>query len=127
MSFQIKIHYDNHPGFQEPYIWIWYEGSAKPDDFPPTGQDIFGSVYDISVRRPEFGLKFKDGPGPAGPWEDRRLDRNYRSLERCESNLVPNEIWCKGDKAFVYPVESKAPEPISAEISLRQLSFKRGI
>lgn len=126
MPFQIKTHYDNHLGFQEPYIWIWYEGSAKSDDFPPTGEDAFGFVYDISVRRPEFGFKFKNGPGSAGPWEDRGLDRNYRSLERGGSDLIPNEIWCKGNKAFVYQVEPRAPEPVSARTFLRQLSFKQG-
>jgi len=76
MPFQIEIHYDNQPSFQEPHIWIWYVGSVTEDDFPPTGSDAFGLVYDIPVRRPDFGFKSKEGPGTAGPWEDRRPDLN---------------------------------------------------
>jgi 1,4-alpha-glucan branching enzyme len=127
MLYQIKIHYNNCPGFQDPHIWIWYEGSGTADDVAPTGQDAFGSVFDLSVRRPEFGLKFKDGPGTAGPWEDRRLDRTYRSLERGSDSLVPSEIWCKGDNPFVYQVEPRTPESVSAKDFLEQLTFKRGV
>jgi 1,4-alpha-glucan branching enzyme len=133
MSFQIKIHYDNHPGFQDPHIWIWSVGSALQGDFPPAGQDTFGFVYDIADQppgfslKPNFSFKFKDGPGTAGPWEDSSLNREYRPLELDNDNLVPNEIWCKGNKAFVYPVEPRAAEAVSAETFLGQLSFKPGI
>jgi hypothetical protein len=133
MSFQIKIHYDNQPGFQDPHIWIWSVGSALQGDFSPTGQNTFGFVYDIPDQppgfslKPNFSFKFKDGPGTAGPWEDSSLNREYRPLELGNGNLVPNEIWCKGNKAFVYSVEPRAPEAVSAETFLGQLSFKPGI
>lgn len=133
MSFQIRIHYDNQPGFQDPHIWIWSPGSAVQADFPATGQDTFGFVYDISDQppaftlKPKFSFKFKDGPGSAGPWEDSGLDRNYHSLELSSDNLVPDEIWCQGNHAFVYSVEPRAPEPVSAETFLGGLAFKEGL
>ncbi|GIK41585.1 MAG: hypothetical protein BroJett011_54180 [Chloroflexota bacterium] len=133
MSFQIKMHFDNYPGFKEPHIWIWSVGSAIQGDFPPAGRDAFGFVYAISDQppdftlKPKFSFKFKDGPGVAGSWEDSSLNRDYRSLELGDTNLVPNEIWCKGNKAFVYSVEPRAAESVSAETFLRQLVFKPGI
>src|SRR5215204_6959719 len=123
MPFRVKLHYDNNPGFRRPYLWAWYEGSSPQDDFEPTGEDPFGFAYDCSVRQQEFRFKFKEGSGTAGPWEDRSLDRLYRPLERHDDNLAPGEAWVRGDKAFVYHVEPKASEGVSAEVFLVQLSF----
>lgn len=102
MSFQIKIHYDNHPGFHEPHIWIWSVGSAIQGDFPPTGQDAFGLVYDISDQppdftvKPKFSFKFKDGPGTAGPWEDSSLNRDHRwfHLQMANTLIRPAVVVC---------------------------------
>jgi len=74
MGFLITVHYDNASGFQTPYLWIWYAGVDTPDEFAPTGSDIFGFLYAVEVKRNTFGFKFKDGPGTAGPWEDQSLD-----------------------------------------------------
>jgi 1,4-alpha-glucan branching enzyme len=41
--------------------------------------------------------------------------------------IAPKEIWCRGDKAFVYHVAPRAPEAESAEAFLQQLSFKIGV
>lgn len=127
MPFKMKVHYNNYSGFQAPYLWVWYKGSFIQDDFAPTGRDAFGFVYDISVRRPQFSFKFKEGLGTSGPWEDHSLDREYRPLRQNGSNIVADEVWCKGNKAFVYDVEPRPPEAESAETFLQQLSFKDGI
>jgi 1,4-alpha-glucan branching enzyme len=127
MPFRVKLHYDNNPSFRRPYLWAWYEGSSIQDDFEPTGEDPFGFAYNCSVRQQEFRFKFKEGSGTAGPWEDRSLDRLYRPLERHDDNLAPGEAWVRGDKAFVYHVEPKASEGVSAEVFLGQLSFEPGM
>ncbi len=125
MSFHMKFHYDNSLGFQDPYLWIWYTGSGS-EEKAPMAQDAFGFVYDVDVRRQEFGFKFKDGPGTLGPWEPGWLDRDCRPWKRSDGPGVLDEIWCRGDKAFVYPMAPKTPEPVSAEAFLRQLPFKPG-
>jgi 1,4-alpha-glucan branching enzyme len=127
MSFRLKLHYDNQPNFRRPYLWTWYEGSSIQDDFEPTGEDTFGFVYDCSVGRQEFRFKFKEGSGTAGPWENHGLDRLYRPLGRYNDNLTPGEVWVRGDKAFVYHVEPKASEGVSAKDFLVHLSFEPGI
>ena len=81
MAFNIDIHYDNSLGFANPYLWVWYSGSDLPDDLAPTGNDAFGVLFQVQVKRQEFRFKFKDGPGHAGPWEDPALDRSFRPLK----------------------------------------------
>jgi 1,4-alpha-glucan branching enzyme len=127
MSFSIRLHYDNRAGFDQPYLWIWYEGLRIQHDFAPIGEDSFGFVYDCSIEQQEFWFKFKEGPGTTGPWEVTGLDRYYRPLERSENNVSPNEIWCKGDKPFVYHVEPVTPQDRTAEDFLKELPFKVGI
>jgi 1,4-alpha-glucan branching enzyme len=123
MPFQIRLHYDNGRGFQLPHLWVWYAESAFQDDFAPTGQDAFGPVYDVTVRRPEFKFKFKEGPGTAGPWEDAGLDRDYRPLDLTGGQLTPAAVWCRSGKAFVYHVEPRTPEPVSAAAFVQGLPF----
>ncbi len=125
MSFTLKIHYKNHQ-FQNPYLWIWYDGSTQQDDLAATDTDDFGSIYQLSVLRSTFHFKFKEGAGIAGPWETDRFNRDYSPLEQIGNTLTPDEIWCQGDNAFVYHVEPRSAEPESAEDFLKQLSFKSG-
>ena len=97
MSFPIKVHYDNYSGFRQPYLWVWYyEQGYRQDDFAPTGQDEFGPVYDISVKLPTFGFKFKEGPGLSSYWEDRSLDRIYRPVRKRGNKIYPGQIWARG-------------------------------
>jgi Bacterial pullanase-associated domain len=56
MSFDVIIHYDNAFGFANPHLWVWYAGSSQSDEFPPTGNDGFGPVFAVTVRRQEFRL-----------------------------------------------------------------------
>jgi hypothetical protein len=126
MSFTINIHYDNSLQFANPYLWVWYSGSDQPDDFAPTGNDAFGILFQVQVKRQEFRFKFKDGPGSTGPWEGNALDRSFRPLKGI-SGPVLNEIWCVGNKAFVYQVLPRSPEPISAASFLAGIAPKPGV
>ncbi len=126
MPYPLTFHYDNSLGFRNPYLWIWYAGSEAADDLAPTGSDEFGCVYEVQVRRQQFGFKFKEGPGTLGPWEDGSRDRFYRPWKSSSGDSIVDEIWCRGDRAFVYPVAPKAPEPVSAVTFLQTLSFVPG-
>jgi 1,4-alpha-glucan branching enzyme len=126
MPFPIRVHFDNSSGFQNPHLWQWADGSSRTGDFAPSGQDSFGPFFDIEVSRPEFRFKFKAGSGTAGPWEADRLNRFYSWLTIGPGAISPAEIWAKGDKAFVYHVEPRAPESESAETFIKRLPFKPG-
>lgn len=126
MPYNITFHYNNSRGFQHPYLWVWYAGSAEADDLGPTAPDAFGFIYEVETRRPEFGFKFKEGSGVTGPWEGPNLDRTYRPLKG-SSNIILDEIWCISDKAFVYPIQPKEPEAVSAQHSLQQLAYAPGV
>jgi len=124
MPYTLHIHYDNAFKFAQPYIWIWYAGSSKRHDLPPTGEDAFGSVFTVEVIRPRFKFKFKDGAGDSGPWEDARLDRTFDPMEINDSQLSPDHIWIKADKPFVYEVLPRNAETQSAADFLANLEFK---
>jgi hypothetical protein len=79
------------------------------------------------VKRPEFQFKFKDGSGVAGPWESDGLNRSFRPLGDVSATLLPDEVWCRSDKAFVYSVRPRSPEAVRAADYLAQLSPKAGI
>lgn len=127
MPYPITVHYDNAPGFPAPHLWIWYAASAAPEDVAPTGQDAFGPVYAVQVKRPEFRFKFKDGPGTAGPWEGDDRERDYRPRRLENNQVAPNEVWARGDRAFVYDVAPRAPEAISAAAFVGGLAFPPGL
>jgi len=126
MGFSLRAHYDNASSFQNPHLWVWYDDSDASEDFAPTGSDTFGFVYEIEVKRNGFQFKFKDGLGTVGPWEDHSLERSYRP-SRGDTTTSLGNIWCKGDKAFVYLAEPRAPEAVSAQTFLRQLPVKPGV
>jgi 1,4-alpha-glucan branching enzyme len=127
----ITIHFDNALALHDPHLWIWYEGSVINEDVVSSGQDDYGEVFNVTVRQPRFYFKFKEGPGPSGPWEHDSLKRVFRpqslgsNLSRNE--ISPNEIWCKGDKAFIYDVLPRQPETESASQFLSQIDFKSGV
>jgi hypothetical protein len=126
MSFRMTLHYDNTAKFGRPHLWVWYEDSHSPDDLAPTGADPFGLVFDVELKRAKFNFKFKDGLGVLGPWEAPSLERTFRHYAASNGALL-NEIWCRGDKAFVYPVEPRRPETLSAAEFLEPLAVKPGI
>jgi hypothetical protein len=123
MTFTIKIHYKNHQ-FQNPYLWIWYDGSTQQADLAPIGTDNLGLLYQASVLRSSFHFKFKEGAGTNGPWEPGQFNRDYSPLEQTSNTLIPDEIWCQGDSAFVYHVEPRSPESKFAQDFLKSLVFK---
>lgn len=128
MGIEVIIHFDNSPGFADPHLWVWYDGSGSPDDFAATGHDAFGPVFDVEPKRDRFRFKFKDGPGTAGPWEAASLDRSFRPLKGAPGAApVLSEVWCRGDKAFIYPVLPREPEAVSAEEFLATVSPRQGI
>jgi len=126
MPYPIRIHYDNSLNFTNPYLWIWYSGSDQPQEFAPSSQDSFGSVYDCIVLRPNFQFKFKEGVGLSGPWEGANRDREYIAITSATARIEPSEIWCRGDKTFVYQVAMQTPEAISASQFLTDLAFQSG-
>ncbi len=126
MPFSVRIHYDNAPMFGAPHAHFWYPGLRETDESAPTEQDGFGPIFHVLTREPRFFFKFKDGTGLAGPWEGPSLDRVHEPLAVQRPNDPPAEIWVRGDRAFVYRVEPRAPEAESAEEFLRQLPVKHG-
>ncbi|MGI6456601.1 MAG: alpha-amylase family glycosyl hydrolase [bacterium] len=128
MNFNVIIHYDNSQNFPSPHLWVWYDGSVLPDEFAPSGNDDYGVVFNVQVKRSRFRFKFKDGTGTAGPWEHDSSDRMYRPEKRTSPVTSPQrEIWCRADKAFIYPVLPREAETISAKQFLQTLSFRQGI
>lgn len=122
MAYNIKIHYKNISGFVNPDIVIWYEGSSLTSIFQSIAQDTYGYIYHIPVARRDFYFKFKESG--SNNYEEDWLTRYYTSQRRSGDNVYPDEIWCKGDKAFIYHQEPAKPEAISAEDFLTQLPFK---
>jgi 1,4-alpha-glucan branching enzyme len=127
MAFPIRVHLANSSGFVHPHLWQWVDGSSLTGDFPQTGSDAFGPVFDIAVTHPRFRFKFKEGPGTGGRWEPDGLNRLYRALGLDRDTMRPAEIWVKGDKAFVYHIEPRAPEAETAEAFLAGVAFKSGL
>src|SRR5687768_6963907 len=127
MPFPIRVHFDNSIGFATPHLWQWADGSTATGDWAPTGQDRFGPVFDLQVTRAEFRFKFKEGPGTVGPWEPDTLNRFYTWLTIGPDAITPAEIWVRNDKAFVYHVEPRTPEPESAATFINRLPFKPGL
>ncbi|MFV1982653.1 MAG: alpha-amylase family glycosyl hydrolase [Thiohalomonadales bacterium] len=124
MPMSMVIHFDNALAIDNPYLWIWYEGSAINEDVAPITSDDFGLVFQVEVRQSRFRFKFKQGSGSAGPWEHDSLNRRYRPQKLSNNTLFPSEIWCKGDKAFVYHQQPRKPEAQTAAEFLNQLDFK---
>ena len=128
MAFPITIHYNNGSGFANPYIWIWYDASAATEeDVAAAGTDAFGPFFQVQAKRKDFGFKFKEGPGTAGPWEGDRVDRYYEALTVTGNMVDPAEVWAVDFKAFVYPVQPRAPENQSAAEFIEPLPKKLGI
>lgn len=123
----VRIHFDNSQQIANPHVWLWHPASSVVGDFPATGSDAFGAIFDAEFIRADFFFKFKSGPGIGGPWESQSLHRTYRPPEVEGAVIPPEEIWCRGDRAFLYHSEPKAPETASAPEFLATLPFKPGM
>lgn len=123
MPYSIRVHFDNIAKLTHPHLWQWSAASTLARDFPSTGLDAFGPIFDIEVVRPDFFFKFKAGPGNGGPWENDSLNRLFRPQEVGVATVSPAEIWCRGDRAFVYDIAPRDPEPITAAQFLQPLPF----
>jgi 1,4-alpha-glucan branching enzyme len=124
MSFPIRVHFDNSRGFRKPHLWAWYDASTRQEDVAPAGEDTFGPFFDLTAVRNFVRFKFKDGAGQAGPWEPEDFDRSAWPLLRPDG---PDEVWCRGDRAFVYHSQPKTPASASAAEVVRSLSFPDGV
>ncbi|MHC1726680.1 MAG: alpha-amylase family glycosyl hydrolase [Syntrophobacteraceae bacterium] len=120
----IVIHYNNSGKFLSPALHLWYPGS-QGRDIMPSKSDSFGPVFETDVLRADFGFKFKDA-AREGAWEGPGLDRCFKGYASISGSGMLNEIWCKADKAFIYPVQPKTPEPALASDFLRDLPLKAG-
>ena len=123
MPVDVSIHYDNHWSFADPHLWVWYDEPGRgPDDVAPDGHDGFGPVFRFQPAAVGFGFLFKDGPG-ASParWEDDGLRRFHRVGPQ------RREIWCRGDRSFVYDVEPRRPETRSAAEFLATVTTVPGV
>jgi 1,4-alpha-glucan branching enzyme len=125
MALNLRLHYDNSVRFQNPHLVVQYFKEKGVQEFPPTGKDEFGVVYDISIQRPNFFFRFKDGPGESQSWEDETLTRHYEGKGRTKAH--PAEVWVSATNAFVYTVEPRPAEQESAAQFLENLPFKPGI
>jgi hypothetical protein len=86
VAFPLTIHYDNSPGFADPHVWGWYDASVSTqEDVAAAGVDAFGPFFHVKAKRKDFGFKFKQGSGSAGPWEGDRLDRYYEAIAVTEA------------------------------------------
>lgn len=128
MGSTITIHYDNTLGFAQPYLWVWYEGTGRSVEIAPAGQDTFGYLFHFQAIRSRFNFKFKDGPGMDVKWEDDHLNRSFGLMKgKPGPGAFMREIWCRADKAFVYPVMPRPPEMIDAADFLAGLEPKPGV
>lgn len=121
MAYRVRIHFADRGGFDDPHLWLWHPGSAIHDDLAASGSDAFGPYYDVVARWPSFGFKFKEGRGTAGPWEDASLDRFHQSMSLGDGADRQREIWCVGDRAFVYDVPPVEAEEETAAAFLQRL------
>src|ERR687892_2934870 len=114
----VIVHYDNGRSFDSPHLWVWYAGSPTSHDVSATRHDAWGAVFEFEALQPAFSLKFKEGPGTNGPWEDGSVERTHQGGN--------DELWCVADNAFVYGVEPRTVESQSAEVYLAQLPSRQG-
>lgn len=115
------IHYDNRLNFLKPVLHLWYHDS-RGRDIPPSRFDTFGPVFDVHLNKTSFGFKFKDISN--GVWEDFGLDRYYNGSGRGNGPGLLDEIWCKADKPFIYPMRPKADESIPVKDFLQARPLK---
>ena len=105
-----------------PHLRLWHAG-ANPVDLAPTGADEFGPLWELSLVRPELTFTFTASPGAA---QTDGHDRRVRPLVRADGGLDPGQVWCRADRAFVYPVRPADPQPEPAGDFLERLATDPG-
>src|SRR4029453_18270361 len=122
MAVRFTIHYDNLAGLARPHLRLWHAG-ANPVDLAPTGGGEVGPPWGRSLGRPELTFSFTASPGAA---QTDGHDRRVRPLVRADGGLDPGQVWCRGDRAFVYPVRPADPRPEPAGDLLARLAAVPG-
>ncbi|HEV2919083.1 MAG TPA: alpha-amylase family glycosyl hydrolase, partial [Actinomycetota bacterium] len=122
MAVRFTIHYDNLAGLARPHLRLWHAG-ANPVDLALTGGDEFGPLWELSLVDPELTFTFTASPGAA---QTDGHDRRVRPLVRADGGLDPGQAWCRGDRAFVYPVRPADPQPEPAVVFLERLAADPG-
>ncbi|MBI2412255.1 MAG: 1,4-alpha-glucan branching protein [Deltaproteobacteria bacterium] len=115
----LTLHYDNSIGFQAPLLCVWYPGGGG-FEAEPVSSDQFGPVFKVDVERPSFSFKFRDRHGA---WEPTGLDREFIPYGRISGPGILDEVWCKADKPFIYPITPRHVEGESAADLLGRLRF----
>lgn len=121
MAFPVRIHFDNSAGFGTPRLHAWYDRSALTHDQAQAGTDSFGPYFDVDAVRNFVRFKFRDDA--IGRWEDDGLAREAWPLPPPGGR---DEIWCKGDRAFVYHGVPKPLQPIVASQMVRGVPIAPG-
>lgn len=116
---KLTFHYDNASGFQSPALHIWYPGGRELE-VVSTEKDSFGPVFSFNAQGSIFSFKFRD---QQGDWEGQGLEREFRPFGRISGPGILDEIWCKSDKSFIYPVMPAKAEQVSASEFLNTLKF----
>ena len=129
MAFSVTIHYDNSPGFADPHLWVWYGASfATEEDLAPAAPTP--SVPSFGWRRnaETSDSSSKTAQAPPDGGKAAELDRHYEAIAVIDAEtLDPAEVWARGSKAFVYPVEPRTAEPQSAAQLVSSLQLKDGV
>ena len=119
---RLTIHYDNLAGLARPHLRLW-QADANTVDLAPTGGDEFGPLWELPLVPPELTFTFTAGPGAA---QTDGHDRRVRPLVGADGGLDPGQVWCRGDRAFVYPVRPADPQPEPAAAFLERLAADPG-
>ncbi|MDH4064405.1 MAG: alpha-amylase family glycosyl hydrolase [Acidobacteriota bacterium] len=125
MPLPVVIHYRNTRLFADPHLRVTYGGATATVLLPATGADAFGPIFAFEAARLQFSFTFKEGAGLDGRWEPPGFDRRFRPVSD-PAGPVLSEVWCTGDKPFIYPMSPREPEAQSAEAFLRTLVFREG-
>ena len=123
MAVRLTIHYDNLAGLAQPHLRLW-QADANTVDLAPAGGDEFGPLWELPLVPPELIFTFTAGPGAA---QTDGHDRRVRPLVGTDGGLDPGQVWCRGDRAFVYPVRPADPQPEPAAAFLERLAADPGL
>ena len=92
------------PRFASPHLWVWYAGSDLPGRPPPDRPGRLRPPLRGPPQAPRVRLQVQERPRhPPAP------GRATASPDLPGHTGGGGEIWCRGDRAFVYPVRSARP------------------
>jgi 1,4-alpha-glucan branching enzyme len=117
----ITFHYNNSLCFRKPQLCIIYP-SIGEYIVNPAAVDDFGPVYSADAVKTNFSFKFRDGADNV--YEHPRLEKEFKPYGKISGPGIMDEIWCKADKPFIYPMLPQAVEPESAPDYLNRLGCR---